>query len=145
MKRLTIVVAAILLTLPAVTGCGGNPAALETAPVEGRVTLDGEPVSQGIVRFNPDRGRAGKGAIQADGTFTISTYAPGDGAVVGRHRVAIVAQQSDGTQAFVEDVAEVEWLVPPQYANPSTSGLEFTVQADQPNYAEFSLTSDADR
>lgn len=71
------------------TGCGsGGP----TAPVSGKVRVDGQPVNGGVVTFAPvgTEGTVGKpaaGAVQSDGTFVLGTDAKGDGAVIGRHRV----------------------------------------------------------
>ena len=68
-------------------GCNSNP---ETAPVEGKVLLDGKPLKFGSVMFqNAKGGQPATGEIQPDGSFTLSTYAPEDGAVVGEHRVRI--------------------------------------------------------
>lgn len=133
-----------VLLLAALSACGGNPARLETAPVRGKVTLDGGPVTSGIVRFVPDRGRAGRGDIRPDGTFTITTYEPEDGAVVGHHRVAVIAQGGPAEE-FTEDVEQVEWLVPERYANPSTSGLEFEVRSGETNIANVKLASEPSR
>jgi hypothetical protein len=127
----------ILLSLVLLAGCGGNPARLETAPVEGTVTLDGQPVTEGVVIFTPERGRAGKGQIQPDGSFTVSTYGSGDGAVVGHHQVAVVAMR--GGEEMLEDVVDVEWIVPERYANPNTSGIEFDVEPDKTNTAPIDL------
>jgi hypothetical protein len=69
-------------------GCGGGGE--PTANVNGSVTYDGQPVTSGNITFAPLEGTVGKpanGLVQPDGSFTLSTYAEGDGAVVGRHRV----------------------------------------------------------
>lgn len=137
LKTIPAALAAGLFLLLA--GCGGNPAQLETAPVSGRVTLDGEPVSTGVVIFTPEQGRAGRAELASDGTYTVGTYGRADGAVVGSHRVAVVAQEGAET-GFVEDAAPV-WLVPPHYANPNTSHLEFEVRPDVHNRADFALSS----
>ena len=76
------------------SGCSKPP--FETAPVTGICQLEGEPISDGWIQFSPipvnDQTMPGKPAIariQADGTFTLSTYGTGDGAVVGRHRIRL--------------------------------------------------------
>lgn len=35
-------------------------------------------------------GKSAMGKVQPDGTFTLSTYAEGDGAITGRHRVRVM-------------------------------------------------------
>jgi hypothetical protein len=75
----------LLITLP---GCSGGSAS--TAAVTGKVTSGGEPVTSGSVTFAPAGGTEGKpavGAVQSDGSYTLSTYAQGDGAVIGKHSV----------------------------------------------------------
>ena len=77
-------------------GCGSS--SFDVAPVSGQVTVEGKPLTgKYMVIFSPiaagakDRaGRAAAGQIEADGRYSLSTYEPGDGAVVGPHRVAVV-------------------------------------------------------
>jgi hypothetical protein len=79
----------------AAAGCGGA-SEMRTAKVTGKVLCNGEPVPNVRVYFAPvgtkgklDAGRQGIGNAQADGTFMVSTYGDGDGAVVGMHNVAV--------------------------------------------------------
>jgi hypothetical protein len=68
-------------------GCSGQAT---TGQVTGKVTHNGEAVTGGVVTFAPTGGTVGKpatGEISSDGTYSLSTYEPGDGAAVGRHRV----------------------------------------------------------
>ena len=75
-------------------GCSGSDDP-KTAAVRGKVTREGQPVSGGSVMFNPrasadKKGPPGKPAaaeVDADGTFTLTTYAKNDGAVIGKHQV----------------------------------------------------------
>ncbi len=79
---------------PLLSGCGSQVA---TAPVEGRVEFDGQPlVGGGRVLFvpiadsddQPSR-KAAIGIIAEDGTFQLGTYGQDDGAVLGEHRIEI--------------------------------------------------------
>jgi hypothetical protein len=59
------------------------------------VTYKGEPVKYGTVSFVPDAskgtdGPIAMGNIKDDGTYILSTSDPGDGALVGHHKVSIV-------------------------------------------------------
>ncbi len=93
----------VVLSLQLV-GCGGG----NLAKVTGNVTANGQPVTEGTLLFSPVAGSAGsEGAlpataeIQSDGTFTVGTENPGDGAAVGKHRVsytppALVLPEWDG-------------------------------------------------
>lgn len=80
------------MALSACAGCGSQEGTYvgATVPVKGTVTYKGKPLSSGEVVFEPDSGgREAHGAIGADGTFELTTYNKGDGAVPGTHRVAV--------------------------------------------------------
>jgi hypothetical protein len=85
----------ILVGLAAFVGC--NRSSFPVAPVRGMVKIDGQPMRQGKVMFAPvatggklNSGRPGFGIIGDDGSFTLSTYGDGDGAVVGDHWISII-------------------------------------------------------
>ena len=78
------------LVLIVAAGCGGP----KMATVVGTVTYNGDPITGGTLLFGPvaAKGDANPGApatakIQSDGSFKLGTYRPGDGAIVGRHRI----------------------------------------------------------
>ena len=75
-------------------GCGGGSDNPAVGTVSGKVTHNGQPVNGGVVQFTPGqsggKGPAGKpasGSVGADGTFKLSTYGDGDGAVIGKHKL----------------------------------------------------------
>ena len=73
-------VAAVVLTVPAITGCGGNPGtAPAVKPYGGTVkTSAGKPVGNVMVHFHPLKPGFACGAeVAADGTFS-SEAPPGD-------------------------------------------------------------------
>ncbi len=85
-------------------GCGGGK---PVAPGEGTATLNGTPVTSGFVGFTPIAtseeklpGKPATGAIGSDGHFVLSTYEQGDGAVIGRHRVAVTPQGEEDAAAL---------------------------------------------
>ncbi|MDA1039553.1 MAG: carboxypeptidase-like regulatory domain-containing protein [Planctomycetota bacterium] len=84
-------VAAVIL-LPA--GCG-RPGAAPTAPVGGTLSAAGTPIAGVNVTFTPADGRSATGITDAEGRFTLSTFATGDGAVPGRHRVTLSVSTAD--------------------------------------------------
>ena len=79
------------------TGCGGGSGAMATAPVNGKVTFNGQPVTGGSITFAPIAtgkdapGKSASGPVQADGTFKLTTYVSNDGAVIGKHQVRFSA------------------------------------------------------
>lgn len=122
-------------------GCGsGNT----TIPVEGVVTLDGQPLEGAAVNFVPDpKGRPAHGETDAAGKFQLSTFAPGDGAIPGVHKVGVSKiekpvgapgltpdgkPQLSGPPTGLGPPPMPKALVPAKYLNPSTSGITVTVE-----------------
>jgi hypothetical protein len=85
----------------ALYGCGGGDALyMEVAPARGKVTFNGQPVTDGSVMFTPvpsgeaeDRmtGKSASGELDSNGEFVLSTYEAQDGAIVGKHQVTVMA------------------------------------------------------
>jgi len=73
----------------AILGCGGGA---NLAPLTGKVTFKGAPVTGGFLTFNPvGTGQPGKPAtaeVKEDGTYAAQTNTPGDGALIGKHTVS---------------------------------------------------------
>lgn len=84
------VLAVVLLAL-ASSGCGGDSEKkLKTYPVQGTVKFsDGSPLGRGMIFFEGERLQS-KGALNADGTFKLSTYATDDGAPAGNYKIYIL-------------------------------------------------------
>jgi hypothetical protein len=100
------------------SGCGdGRP---ERVPVSGRVLIDGKPLETGNIRIHPPANRPASAKIQPDGSFTLSTYEFGDGAVTGTHPVTV-------TSIKMLSANTVRWLAPKKYTSADTSGLQFEI------------------
>lgn len=112
-------------------GCGRRPT---LAPVSGRVTLDGRPLEFGSVMIQPSAGPAARGTIRADGSFSVGTFSPGDGAILGPAtvRVACYEQQRPGALATEGESALGRSLIPEKYTQFETSGITTTVVAGMP-------------
>ena len=115
----------------------------ERLPLEGRVTLDGQPLPKGYVRFSPAPGTPGPtaGGEIIDGKFLI---APDGGPLAGKFRVEITAMRLTGrrvldprTNKMTEEYAQ---CLPGRYN--SRSELETEVSPSGPNQFQFSLTSE---
>ena len=92
--RLSVVTICAFVT----AGCGdGRPARV---PVSGRVLIDGQPLTHGYVRFSPANSRASTGQLDASGHFILSCFEPGDGAVIGAHKVSVLAQEPIGQESI---------------------------------------------
>jgi hypothetical protein len=134
----------LLLTIcPLLFGGCGKGDRLETAKVTGTVTLDGKPLTIGAVVFTPERGRAATGHLQSDGSYALGTYRPGDGAVLGKHCVAVIAREE--TSGGIGRSAEKSgaWVAPQFYSDFTKSGLTFEVKSDGPNVYDIKLSSSA--
>lgn len=122
-----------------IAGCGDT----NIVPVSGRVALDGKPLGGATVNFQPDEpGKAypGPGSMAVtrdDGGYTMKLVGkPGDGAVIGKHKVYIT--KSSGVSKPDEDRAAPE-ILPSKYNGKST--LTFDVPAGGTQSADFTLTS----
>lgn len=124
------------------TGCGGDA---KLRSVHGVVTLDGQPLSTGTVRFVPAAGRAASGKIRSDGTFTLGTYGKSDGALIGTHQVVVIAYEPAGGRTggrpdMTVANPKIKPLVPERYMAPGTSGLTYEVKPGR-NEATIKLFS----
>jgi hypothetical protein len=85
--------------------------------------IDGQPLTEGNIKFVPEVGRPSAGEVQADGSFKLTCYDGNDGALPGKHRVQISASR-------ILDGSKVKWFAPPYYSDFRRSGLE--VQITEP-------------
>jgi hypothetical protein len=91
--RIGIAVVALAL----LAGCSGP----NVVPIAGQVKFkdggDPEPLAGYIVTFEPGEKRVGgTGVVGADGSFAISTFGENDGAVPGKHRIALTPPPATG-------------------------------------------------
>lgn len=119
------------LTRPSVNEPGRrDDERLDCLPVRGRIYYNGKPAAGAQIVFHyvdmksKALRRGGDGTADAEGAFTISTYASNDGAPPGEYLVAITwhdwpnpAQRGDGPNKL-----------PARYAKPTTSGLTADVK-----------------
>jgi hypothetical protein len=107
------------------TGCGGNsdPGAVPAVPAAGTVTYKGQPVAKGTIQLVPEKGRPASGTIEG-GRFTLSTYGEGDGAIPGKHKVAVIATEEVPRK---QGEPRTKYLVPEKYASPDSAGVEIEV------------------
>ncbi|MBX6313671.1 MAG: hypothetical protein IRY99_12245 [Isosphaeraceae bacterium] len=137
----SLALAALLPILILASGCGrSTPERPETVPLSGKVTYKGQPIPKGTVTFQADSGPVATGQIQPDGTYRMTTFEPGDGVVLGHHRVAIIANTEDPTlmPGSSPGYRAPKDLIPASYGDPRTSNLEANVQKDTRNL-DFNL------
>jgi hypothetical protein len=113
----------------AVGGCGGD--SLGRQPVSGSVKVDGAPLENGNVRFEPvDKGLPA-GSKVSGGTYSIARK---DGPSPGKYRVVIHAPVPGTGQAAPEGAMPGDPLPPPQELIPSdwnTSSEHFVEVTDK--------------
>lgn len=131
-----------------VGGCGGSD--IETAPVSGVVTLDGAPIADILVNFQPVAGATmdataspgSYGLTDPDGRYTLE-WADGDGAVVREH--VVTAIYKDPNKAKPKDfVDESGKEIPHTFKLPAEArdgSLRFTVPAGGTDEANFAFVS----
>lgn len=132
--RIALIPAALALALVAGAGCGGSSTEHpETVPVKGTVSYQGKPLTSGTISFVSDTGQTASGSIGSDGSYTLSTFAEGDGAVLGHHKVSVVAddQPGDIMPGSSPGYKPTKAVVPKKYNDPGSSTLEATVAKGQ--------------
>lgn len=128
------------LVLGWTAGCDGGPA---LAPVHGKVTFRGAPLTRGTIVFTPDAHRGGHGPlasadIQPDGGYTLATGST-PGATVGWHRVTIMAVEAAPANTPGQRFHVPRSLIPEKYRDPELSGLNCEVKPGKDNGINFNL------
>jgi hypothetical protein len=123
-------------------GCGGGPA---TAPVSGRVTLDGQPLPNAAVMFQPfdpgnnNPGPGSGGKTDEEGRYTLTVIGTqANGAVVAKHKVRINMAPPESKPD--DDRPKKYKQLPLKYHGKDTI-LEFDVPSRGTTSADFDLKS----
>lgn len=129
---------ALILTVLLLAGCGGKP-----AKVSGVVTLDGEPLTRGIVGFSPSvKGQKAVGIINSDGSYELSTNRD-KGLEIGEYIATVVSRARGKLDEHGGPPLPGKYLAPKKYSNTTTSGLRFEVRKGS-NSINLELTSDSE-
>jgi len=119
---------------------------LRTIPATGRVTLDGQAVSQATVIFWNDSVPTSPSALTSDdGSFHLRTYVVKDGAPAGTYAVSI--DKTTENQPPPKDPeappppVEITHHLPKRYRDTKTSGLTAEVTEQGPNEFVFELST----
>lgn len=113
---------AILLVVIAIACCGCSG---RMQPVQGVITYsDGAPAKElagGTIEFDSlEESLSARGAIEADGSFQLTTLQENDGVPVGKYRVLIAMPGPTGDE-------KVRILLDPKYSSYDTSGLSVDI------------------
>ena len=124
---------ALLFSLP-LAGCGGPE---NVASVRGVVTLDGQPLPDATLEFQPEKGRPSFGKTDEEGYYTLLYTPEHDGAEIGKHQVRISTASESTDPATGEMKTEPE-KVPAKYNVKSELTAEVEAGSNEIN---FDLTS----
>jgi hypothetical protein len=146
MRICTVLGPALALPLALTVGCGSGG---KYAPVSGRVTLNGQPLANATVSFQPIAegsleapAPGSTGQTNANGEFTLMSAGGRSGAWVGKHRVRITAvaqQATTGDERPPRGGWPMADKIPARYNQDSKE--EFTVPAGGTDKADFALTT----
>lgn len=145
-SRVFLLGAVTAIVLLSATACSRSP--YDLVKVTGTVTVDGKP-TEALVNFFPENKehRGAIGQAGTDGTFAMGTMKAKDGAVPGKHRVAISPKTPppmSGSARMVgnENAEAYVSPFPERYGNPETSGFEVEVRKGEKNNFTFDIKTD---
>ena len=133
--------ATFLAAVTLLAGCGEDLP--ELVNVTGTVTMDGKPLANATVIFEPENDRASQGVTDEQGRYELLYKVGAPGAVVGKHTVRISKYEGGGEgEEEEEDAAtmdEESSLVPAAYNEQSE--LTADVKPDKEDGYDFNLDS----
>ncbi len=109
-------------------GCGGGE---QTYRVTGKVTFpDGKPLTGGQVEFRSLTKPLliARADVEEDGSFQLSTFQSGDGALLGEHEVAVHPPLMMGDRDLNPNPPNI---IDGKFEGYDTSGLKFTVTEEE--------------
>ncbi len=120
------------------TGCGSRDG-VQLVPVQGHVTLDGQPLDRATVTFQPADGRPSVGITDAKGFYRMQYTATRPGALLGPHSVSISSEVRGTTnEATGESIPGRKEILPLRYRD--NSELTAVVERGKKAY-DFALKS----
>jgi hypothetical protein len=134
------VLSGCLLLAPAVIGCGRAQPKL--APVSGRVTVQGKPLANVNVTFQPtakagsgaEAGMGSSGTTDGSGRFQMKTFDNKPGAVIGTQVVGLAVKNAQARDSDVWGAAKTASPLPPRASDGS---LKFEVPPGGTDKANF--------
>lgn len=131
-----------------VMGCGDGKSNPPTSAAKGKLTLKGEAVEGATIQFLPSSpdGKVASAKSEADGTFVLSTFETGDGAMPGQYKVTVrkLVAVEQGVQKDGEHAGEPAFvnkdMLPKKYMSTDSSKLEFEVTSGGENNFDIDLS-----
>lgn len=91
-----------LTSVAVLSGCFGPSGRTPTGGVSGTVTLDGQPLAEGVILLCSPGNRLASGKIRNGQIVEVMTYESDDGAPVGEHQVAIQPAVHEGPMTVLK-------------------------------------------
>lgn len=129
----------LVLGICTLVGCSDNG----LVPVQGRVLVDGKPIENAAVLFQPESGGVpATGVTGPNGEFKLATAGVGEGATSGMNGVSIVKSVVAQPNRKIEEseIVPMKYETPIKYASPKTSGISIDVKPGM-EPVELKLTS----
>ncbi|VTS08946.1 carboxypeptidase-like regulatory domain-containing protein [Tuwongella immobilis] len=125
---------AMLMLVGGMVGCGGGSENGEI-PVQGKVTMDGEPLNQATIRFLPNTtSNGGMGVSKVDGTFSIAGPQGQNGVPVGTYKVTVSRRLNpDGSLPPSDEepiLSKAVEKLPPSFSDPNRTTLSVNLASD---------------
>ena len=140
----------LIVVAVAAAGCSGA-GGQKIVPVSGKVTLNGKPLANATVSFQPvppqgsiNAGPASVGKTNDKGEFSLATLKGDTGAMVGKHHVLISSQFAKAAEDDSRPKRggpEQDDLVPRRYGMGQKDEIVFEVPSAGTDKADFPLTS----
>jgi hypothetical protein len=123
-----------------VAGCGGGR---PTAPASGTVRMNGKPLANAALTFQPiGGGMASTGVTDQNGRYTLTfLYSEDEGAVVATHRVIIRTHKKANVEDTSSDISVPGERDPIPRRYNDASELTMEVPAEGTDSADFDLKS----
>ena len=125
--------------MPCFLGCENA----QEATVAGLVTLDGEPLVRGSVRFiagSKNESKAGEGGIQPDGTYKVQIGQSGK-LYIGEYQVEVASRGPATPHPEGGPPTPGNLITPEHYRDIDTSGLCYNIRPGE-NTIDIALVSD---
>ncbi len=161
-----LLVLGLVVVVAGCSGLGGGGDRPNTVKVTGKVIYNGTPVAGALVTFAPKDakvGRAAAGSTDDTGTYKLTTFTSGDGAVPASYQISVsktlteggpqedlsgLSPQERNERAYKQHYSSVgkkaaapktTSLLPKKYSIASDSGLTAEVTSGGPNDFTFEL------
>lgn len=137
MNKMTL---SLLLLAPfVVVGCGGgNDGRVDVVSASGKVLVDDQPAGAGTLTLNPtgegDARPVVGGVVNDDGSFSLTTYDPGDGAAPGDYSATYT---KGGGGAGSTDPSEMMSMM----SGPSTTEITVSIPSEGSTSLELKFAS----